>query len=60
MYLYMFTITETKDFAGGPGVRSPPSNAGDVGLIAGRGTKVPHVVGQLRPHVTTPGMKCHS
>ena len=60
MYLYMFTITETKDFPGGPGVRSPPSNAGDVGLIADRGTKVPHVVGQLRPQVTTTGLKCHS
>jgi len=44
MYLYMLTITETKDFAGGPVVSSPPSNAGDLGLIPGPGTKVPHAV----------------
>ena len=30
-----------------------PSNAGDVGLIPGQGTKVPHATGQLSPHATT-------
>ena len=28
-------------------VESPPSNAGDVGLIPGRGTKIPCALGQL-------------
>ena len=60
MYLYMLTITETKDSPGGPVVRSPPSSAGDLALIPGRGTKVPHAVGQLRPHVTTAGLKRHN
>ena len=29
-------------------VKNPPSNAGDVSLIPGRGTKIPHVMEQLR------------
>ena len=33
-------------FPGGPLVENPPSNAGDVGLIPGRGTKIPHATGQ--------------
>ena len=35
------------DFPGGPVVKNPPSNAGDVGLIPGQGTKIPHAAGQL-------------
>ena len=34
-------------------VKNPPSNAGDVGSIPGRGTKIPHAVGQLNLHATT-------
>ena len=34
-------------------VKSPPYNAGDAGSIPGQGTKIPHVVGQLGPCVTT-------
>ena len=30
-----------RDFPRGPGVKSPPSNAGDVGSIPGPGTKIP-------------------
>ena len=37
------------DFPDGPVVKNPPSNAGDVGLIPGRGTKIPYVAGQLSP-----------
>ena len=36
-----------------PGVKNPPSNAGDVGSILGRGTKIPHAAGQLSPRATT-------
>ena len=36
-----------RDFSGGPVVKNPPSNAGDVGSIPGRGTKIPHAAGQL-------------
>ena len=36
-----------RDFPGGPVVKNPPSNAGDVGSIPGRGTKIPHAMGQL-------------
>ena len=42
-----------RDFPGGPVVNSPPYNAGDVGSIPGRGTKIPHATGQLSPHATT-------
>ena len=29
-------------FPGGPVVKNPPCNAGDVGSIPGQGTKIPH------------------
>ena len=35
-----------RDFPGGPGLRLHVSNAGDVDLFTGRGTKIPHVVQQ--------------
>ena len=41
------------DFPGGPVVKNPPSNAGDAGLIPGRGTKLPHATGQLSPRAAT-------
>ena len=41
------------DFLGGPVVKNPPYNAGDAGSIPGQGTKIPHAMGQLSPHVTT-------
>ena len=40
------------DFCGGPVVKNLPSNARDIGLIPGHGTKIPHVSGQLSPHAT--------
>ena len=42
-----------RDFPGGPVVKSPPSNAGDVGSIPSQGTKILHVEGQLSPWATT-------
>ena len=41
------------DFPGGPVVKNPPSNAGDLGLIPGLGTKIPHASGQLSSRATT-------
>ena len=41
------------DFPGGPVVENPPSNAGDMNLISGWGTKIPHAVGQLSLCTTT-------
>ena len=37
-----------RDFSGGLVVKTSPSNAGDVGLILGWGTKIPNALGQLR------------
>ena len=34
-------------FPGGPVVKIPLCNAGDVGTIPGQGTKMPHAAGQL-------------
>ena len=46
------------DFPGSSVVKNPPSNAGDVCLIPGRGTKIPHAVGQLSPRATTTEPTC--
>ena len=46
------------DFAGGPVVKNPASSAGDVGLISGQGTQIPHVGGQLRLCATTTEPVC--
>ena len=42
-------------------LKNPPSNAGDVGLIPGRGTKIPHAAGQLSLHAasTEPALGLH-
>ena len=42
-----------EDFLGGPVVKNPPSNAGDMGSIPGRGTKIPHAMEQLSQNTTT-------
>ena len=39
-------------------VKNPPSNAGDMGLIPGQGTKIPHATGQLSPRATTTELAC--
>ena len=38
------------DFSGGPVVKNPPSDVGDVGSIPGRETKISYTSGQLSPH----------
>ena len=42
-----------EDFPGGPVVKNPPSNAEDMDLIPGQGTKIPHTPGQLSPSCAT-------
>ena len=42
-----------RDIPGGPVVKNPPSNVGDMGAIPGRGTKIPHAAGQLSLSATT-------
>ena len=46
------------DFPGGPVVKNTPSNAGDAGSIPGRGTKIPHAMGQLSPSATVTQPVC--
>ena len=41
----MSRITLLRDFPGGPMVKNPPSKAGNMGSIPGRGTKIPHALG---------------
>ena len=49
----IFILKQLGDFPGGPVVKNPPSNAGDTGSIPGRGTKIPHAMGQLSPPAST-------
>ena len=42
-----------EDFPGGPVIKHLPCNAGDVGLIPGWGTRIPHAVEQLSPCAPT-------
>ena len=37
------------DFPGGPVVKNPPPNAGDVSSIPGQRTKIPHAKSQIPP-----------
>ena len=50
--------TNSRDFSCGPVVKNLPSNAGDVGLIPGRGIKIPHAARQLSLHATTTELAC--
>ena len=36
------------DFPGGPVVKNPSCNAGDIGSVPGKGTNIPHVVSNYR------------
>ena len=45
--------SQYQDFPGGPVVKNPPYNAGDVGSIPGQGTKIPDAAGQVSPSATT-------
>ena len=42
------------DFPGGPVFKNLPCNAGDMGLILGQGTKIPHSLEQETLHPTRP------
>ena len=39
-------------------VKNLPFNAGDMGLIPGQGTKIPHTAGRLSPHTETTEPEC--
>ena len=41
-------------------VKNLPSNAGDIGLIPGWGTKIPHTMGQLSLCAETKDLECCS
>ena len=50
--LHPETEKETRhleDFPGGPVVKNLPSNAGDIGVIPGPGTHIPHAIERLNP-----------
>ena len=47
-----------RDFPGGPVVKNPPSNAGDVGSFPGHGIKIPHALEQPSPRTTTEVSPC--
>ena len=43
------TYNTLEDFPGGPVVKNLPANARDMESVTGRGTKIPHAMGQRRP-----------
>ena len=45
-------------FPGGPVVKSPPCNAGEVGLIPGQRTKISYAKEQLSPSASTRESMC--
>ena len=47
-----------KGLPGGPVVKIPPSNAGDMGPIPGWGTKISHATGQLSLRTATTEPTC--
>ena len=46
-------LKDMMGFPGGSVVKNPPSHAGDMGLILGQGSKIPHATGQLSPRAST-------
>ena len=42
--IFVKNIYIEKDFPDGPVVKNPSCNAGDVSLIPGQGTKIPHAM----------------
>ena len=50
---------QTGTFLSGPEVKNLPCNAGDVGLILGGGTKIPHATGQLNPRTPSTESASH-
>ena len=62
LYYFFLFLKTVQDFPGDPVVENQPSkeiiknlpsNAGDMGLIADQGTKIPHASGQLSPPTST-------
>ena len=45
---FLSTMNHFRDFPGGPVVNNPACNLGDVGLIPGWGTKIPHACGATK------------
>ena len=56
----LLKVVYIRDFPGGPVVKNPPSSAGDVGLICGWGTKIPHATVQLSPCTATTKHASHN
>ena len=50
---FVFKTELVGDFPGGPMIKNPPCNAGDVGSIPGWGTKMPHAAEKLSLRATT-------
>ena len=57
MYVQGMLLIESKricrDFPGGPTVKNPPCNAGEVGSIPGQRTRIPQAVEKPSPNLTT-------
>ena len=52
MHIFTLLKGEVREFPGGPVVKNLPCNAGDMGSVPGRGTQIPHAMGQLSLHTS--------
>ena len=60
-FVWNFRLIMTlKDLPGSPVIKNLPSNAGDMVLIPGWGTKIPCALEQLNPHTTHREPVCHN
>ena len=53
IYQVIHSEVSLGDYTGGPVLKNPPCNAGDMGSNPGEGTKIPHAVDQLSPQAAT-------
>ena len=53
LLLWTCKILLSRGYPDGPGVKNPPCNAGDSGLIPDQGTKILHAAGQLSQLIAT-------
>jgi len=58
LYQVIHSEVSLGDYTGGPVLKNPPCNAGDMGSNPGEGTKIPHATERLSPGTATTKLKC--
>ena len=58
IYQVIHSEVSLGDYTGGPVLKNPLCNAGDMGSIPGEGTKIPHATERLSPGTATTKPEC--